>query len=141
VLVDPAISGDAARLGRWEFTASETAAMLAGGPDRGIHLQLPWPASPPAHGKLQLFVRYATRDGRKLQVNRPIEIALPGERPASWTPAERGPALQPAAAPADSWRSAPAETSNRPEAEPARAASPSDEPVSRRPAWSPDRRY
>ena len=47
------------------------------------------PSRPPQHNKLQLFVRYVTADGRKLEATGPVEIALPGERTARWTPAER----------------------------------------------------
>jgi hypothetical protein len=88
VVLDPALAGDAARIARWDFSAAQTAEMIRGGPDRGIYLELPWRAGPPAHDKLTLGVRYTTRDGRKLQVERPIQIAPPGDRSAHWLPAQ-----------------------------------------------------
>ena len=72
---------------RWDFTPAETAALFRRtGNAAAIHLAMGWPAHPPKHRKLQLFVRYVTADGRKLEANQPIEIALPGDRTASWTP-------------------------------------------------------
>ena len=78
VALDPALTGQEARVARWDVTAAEASARLGDGPDRGIHLNLPWPDRPPAHNKLHLFVRYLTSDGRKLQADGLVEVALPG---------------------------------------------------------------
>ena len=77
VVLDPAASGDAARVARWDFSAAETTDLLTGDPDRGIYLTLPWPSGPPAHKDLKMYVRYATRDGRKLQIERPFRLPCP----------------------------------------------------------------
>jgi hypothetical protein len=88
VLLDPALAGEAARVARWDFTATEMAADFRGtGPGRAIQLEMPWPADPPAHGQLYLFVRYTTGDGRRLLAEGPIQIALPGEAPRRWVSA------------------------------------------------------
>ena len=95
VVLDPALEGDAARVARWDFTAAETAAMFRrSGSSRAIHLTTAWPGDPPAHHKLHLFVRYVTADGRKLQADQPIEVALPGDKTARWTPSD-SPARRP----------------------------------------------
>ena len=88
VVLDPALrdeEGKAACVARWDFTAAETAAMFRrSGANRAIHLTMTWPGDPPKHGKLHLFVRYVTADGRKLEADQPIEVALPGEKSARW---------------------------------------------------------
>ncbi|MGW8257985.1 MAG: hypothetical protein ACWGMZ_10905 [Thermoguttaceae bacterium] len=86
-LLDPAKNGEEARVARWDFSAEETARCFRdNGTERGMYLQCPWPANPPEHKRLHLFVRYTTSDGRKLQVDQPIEISLPNEI-ANWIPA------------------------------------------------------
>jgi hypothetical protein len=88
-LLDPALPGDMARVARWDFTTAETAGLFrrtnAGG---AMHLAMAWPKDPPKHNKLHMFVRYTTADGRKVEVNQPVEIALPGDAPTRWTAAE-----------------------------------------------------
>jgi hypothetical protein len=79
-LLDPALSGEQARLARWDFAAAETQGMIRTGSQQGIHLRLPW-VSTPAHDRLKVFVRYTTRDGRKLQAERLIAVALDGPPP------------------------------------------------------------
>jgi hypothetical protein len=89
VLLDPALAADAARVARWDFAAAEMAADFQGtGPGRAIQLEMPWPADPPVHNQLYLFVRYTTSDGRNLQAEGPIRIALPGETSRRWVPAK-----------------------------------------------------
>ena len=79
-LLDPALSGEQARLARWDFAAVETQGMIRTGSQPGIHLRLPWTATP-AHDRLKVYVRYTTRDGRKLQAERLISVALNGPPP------------------------------------------------------------
>ncbi len=89
VLLDPAKTGDMARFARWDFAAGETAKLFRGnGVSRGMYIECPWPGSPPEHSRLHLFVRYTTRDGRKLEVDQPIEVGLPSENISRWTPAD-----------------------------------------------------
>jgi hypothetical protein len=83
VLLDPALKdrdGTALRVARWDFTAAETAALFRrNGARKTIHLTTPWLGDPPAHGNLHLFVRYVTGDGRKLQADTPVVVALPSD--------------------------------------------------------------
>jgi hypothetical protein len=120
VVVDPALTGNSARVARWDFTAAETAAMFrrtnAGA---AIHIDATWSEGRPTHGKLHVFVRYTTADGRKLEADQPIEIALAGEKGLPHTAPDP---------------SAPPETSMGEDA--ARSA----ESVAERPRWSPERR-
>ena len=135
---DPAFAGDAARLARWDFTAAETAGLFRHtGAGAAIHLAMGWPKNPPKHRKLRLYIRYTTADGRPLEANGPIEIALPGDRKARWTPVEapagdggfqqrepRAAAWQPSESSAARIDDAPLRMASRPE----------------RPVWSPERR-
>jgi hypothetical protein len=120
VLYDTELSGEGSRVGRWDFTAAETSALLRPSPDHGIHLILPWNAGPPEHGKLKLFVRYTTEDGRKLQIERPVTVALAHDTPA----------------PSPQRRSSPPEPVEQVPTDPAHTASRPGRPV-----WSPDRTY
>jgi hypothetical protein len=143
VVIDPAISGEAARVARWDFTAEETAAMYRkSGSAEGFHLELRWPDQTAIrHDELRLFVRYTTADGRKLHAEKPIEVALAGGPPPRDATARSTPA----------WRrkeviepqpQTPDFSSSRLES-PAPPPPPSDAPVaqsSRRPTWSPERR-
>jgi hypothetical protein len=100
-LLDPAQSGEQARLARWDFTAAETEQMIHSGAQPGIHLRLPLTAGP-SHDRLKLYVRYTTRDGLKFQAEQAIVLALNSRRPSGEAPssaAER-PAQQMAERPA-----------------------------------------
>lgn len=132
VALDPALDGEAARVARWDFTADETAARFhPTGLGRGLRLQMPWPADPPVHGRLYLFVRYTTGDGRRLQVEGPIRITPPARPAGDWVP------VQPAGAPGGAG--GPAATVRIPSSpSPAPAAAPA-KPKLERPVWSPDR--
>jgi len=133
---DRARKGEAARVARWDFTPAETASLFRrAGSGAAIHLAMAWPANPPKHRKLQLFVRYITGDGRKLEANQSIEIALPGDRTARWTPAD--PPMEREATPA-SWRPNETPTGRIPGPTPY-MASRSVEPKQERPVWSPHR--
>ena len=135
---DPAFEGDAARLARWDFTAAETASLFRRGESgAAIHLAMGWPNHPPKHKNLQLYVRYITADGRQLVTNQPIEVALPGERTARWTPAARR--SQDRDPDAASWR--PNESPiARHDDEPLRMATRPADSLPDRPIWSPERR-
>lgn len=100
VVLDPGLKdeeGKAARVARWDFSAAETTAMFRRtGATGAIHLMMTWPEDPPKHSKLHLFVRYVTADGRKLEANQPIEVALAGVPGPSPHTATRSDASQPA---------------------------------------------
>ena len=112
------------------------------------HLELPWPADPPVHGQLYLFVRYTTSDGRKLQAEGPIEIGLPGQTSRRWVRSKPAPSAPEAGRPADLGepgqaepgriRLTPAARMPAP-ASPSAAAAPT-EPKIEAPVWSPHRR-
>ncbi len=121
-VLDPKLSGQEARVARWNLTAAETAAQLRGGADSGIHLTLPWRNNRPKHAKLHLFVRYVTGDGRKVEADQPIEVVLPSDRAAGWAPAPQG---------ASNWSAADAAAT--------RTADRSSDDAPRRPTWSPER--
>lgn len=120
VVLDPAsldAQGKAARVGRWDFTAAETAALFRRTESsRAVHLAMAWPNEGPKHNKLHVFVRYMTADGRRLETDRAIEVALPGEQQAGWTPG------------------------TLPSIQDAPAAEPSTPRTAGRSRWSPDRR-
>ena len=121
VLIDPELSGEPARVARWDFAADEVAAMHDKTPlGEGIHLEMPWPAAAPRHRRLHLHVRYTTADGRKLEADQEIRVELPGESPG-WTVA---PTMPP-----------PRRTAVRPRR--LRRAAAFTKP--KRPVWSPDR--
>ena len=147
VIIDPAIADETGRVARWDLTAAETARLFGrSGRDRGMQMALRWPAGPPIHSDVLLFVRYTTSDGRMLQADMPMRIDLPEvERPAKntlgWTRAEPSPrvASNPpptairARVPTLAIRpSPPPEVSSETPKEPAVAAG--------RPSWTPDRR-
>ena len=128
VVLDPARQGDAARIARWDFDSSAVQDLLQKSQAaRGIKLELPWPAAPPASSNLKLFVRYETADGRKLQTDRDVLLTPAGQTASRWMP--RPPDRQrPAIAAATSTAALPATAST-------------DQEVAQRPrpTWSPHR--
>ncbi len=145
VVWDTTTPGNATRVARWDFSADEVAAVLRDSdPKEGIRLAMPWPEGRPSHRQLQLFARYTTDAGQKLQADCPIAIALNAQQANNWEPA----LLPGADEPADSTVAAQpmpiiAPRSSSPAAPTGRAA---QGPVSTsatetaRPTWSPDRR-
>jgi hypothetical protein len=82
VIIDPAKSGEAARVARWDFTADEIAPMFAKTPrGEGIQLNLRWPASPPERERLVVFVRFTTAQGDRYEASQSILIDLAGDAP------------------------------------------------------------
>ncbi|MGQ9574707.1 MAG: hypothetical protein ACUVUC_05275 [Thermoguttaceae bacterium] len=169
VLLDRGLPGEAARVARWDLDAQQVAAQFRQMPSgEAIYLELPWPGPPPVHSHLHLFVRYTTRDGRKLEANRELDIALEGQG-GQWREPLRptGPELG-SPAPASAWRPRPLwpapgeDAADRPgedagalplaagtpsKAESSWTADSSNQQVRRRqtarrprPVWSPDRR-
>lgn len=153
VVVDPALEGQAARVARWDFTAEQLATLHRKGAwGEGYHLEMLWPSTAPAHENLQLFVRYVTSDGRKLETQRKIRVAVAGSGNAERTASRRG---VPSASAAPGWQQRPASPSPAP-AEPRRlsarlssptapvsprASAPAPQvPLVARPTWSPERR-
>ncbi|MGE0756385.1 MAG: hypothetical protein AB7O38_05175, partial [Pirellulaceae bacterium] len=92
-LLDPQQAGEAARFAKWEFDAPAVRDQMRDtAKGKGIHLRLPWPAGTPPSGRMHLFVRYVTVDGRKLEADRELFLSLPGQITQRWTPRPAGPA-------------------------------------------------
>ena len=113
-LIDPAMSGEEARLARWDFSAAQSERMVHTGTEPGIHLRLKW-RSLPEHDRLKVFVRYTTRDGRKLQAEQIIAVAT-GDAGVKLDIAARHPDPRDQRQPSDTHSASP-----------------------ERPQWSPDR--
>lgn len=91
VLLDPTKQGESARVARWDLLARDTQQAIQNSTAvKGIQLRLPWPQHAPANNRLQLFVRYVTVDGRKLEANREIFVTLPGQVSQRWMPRSSG---------------------------------------------------
>ncbi len=87
VVLDPSKAGEEARVARWNFDLAATEQKLkTTSAARGIRLQMPWPAAPPANDRLHLFVRYLAADGRQIQTDREIFLTPPGQLSERWTP-------------------------------------------------------
>lgn len=106
-LLDPAEQGDAARVARWDFTAEEVgSAYRRSSLGQGAYLAMLWPNEAPRRDRLHLFVRLTTEDGRKLQIDQPIAVALAEPATRRWASSEggstvEGPALRP---PGSQWK-------------------------------------
>ena len=147
--------GPTARVAMWEFTAAEIAKRFRRtSANKGVYLELPWPDKPPQHKRLRVFVRYTTTDGRELEDQHAIEIALPEGQ--SWSPPSAPQRSLRAAAPAQRLSdgdgqviltppqlSGPAEPEARREQgrreESRRPAANDNKPQAARPTWSPYR--
>jgi hypothetical protein len=154
MIVDPSKTGPQAKLARWDFPAAETAKLFRGsGIARGMYVECPWPDRPPENNRLHLYVRYTTRDGRKLETDQYVEVALPGEKAARWTPAEPEPQPPAArdrgltsyqrsdteAAESDAADSSSDDSQPPPRPRSPRTASRANSPALQRPVWSPER--
>ncbi|HZZ29692.1 MAG TPA: hypothetical protein VFE46_16970 [Pirellulales bacterium] len=74
VVVDPALEGPAARVGRWNFEADDIPQHVRRNHDGGsLQFELPWP-NPPEHSDLRVFVRFTSFEGRRLEANLPIDV-------------------------------------------------------------------
>jgi hypothetical protein len=126
VVLDPALSGEAARIARWDFSPGEVAKLYRKTPlSEGIHLEMVWPEEVPIHSRLHLYVRYTTDDGRKLEADRDIDIDTPALQ-AQWpSPSDPTGQSTPAHPTAEEWqrRESPGpQLPQLPEPEPARTA-------------------
>jgi len=160
VIIDPAIADETGRVARWDLTASETARLFGrSGSTAGMQLALRWPAGPPIHPDVRLYVRYTTSDGRILQADMPMRIDLPQvARPEKdalgWIQAEPSPVvasdLPPPAGtssagtspPRTAFRTRVPTLAIRPSAPPEASSETPKKPavVAERPSWMPYRR-
>jgi len=158
VLIDPAlvprsgITPPEARIARWDYPADAVASMFRKvGGGNAIYIEAPWPDKAPEQKRLLLFVRYTTRDGRKLQNEKgvPLVIRPPEDRTTRNRRPERlQPAVEESTGPVLAEEE-PAVRRERDDAPPADVAATSaedrrDSPRTatrlQRPVWSPDRR-
>jgi outer membrane murein-binding lipoprotein Lpp len=147
VVLDPTREGEQARIARWDFDAAATRQMLAdSAPHGGMKLELPWPATAPAASRLQLFVRYTTPDGRRLQSDREVFVTPAGAALSRWTPRSTDASQAPveiavAAQPLErTGKAASAAPATYRDGEPSAAESSSEEPAKRLwPGWTPER--
>ncbi|NLY03114.1 MAG: hypothetical protein GXY83_44260 [Rhodopirellula sp.] len=145
VVLDPAFSGDAARVARWDFTSDEVARATV---DNGIGLEMAWPQGPPSHGNLQLYVRYQTADGRKLEDSCTIQVSVGSQQADNWVPAlapQSAPHTVPGSSPSHrqpSTEPQPLRTTSRATVSPPGQLQSAVEPAlnADRPVWSPNRR-
>jgi len=87
VLLDPAKTGEEARLARWDLDAEAVGKTLqTDSLDRGLLFRLPWQGALPERSRAHLFVRYVTADGRKVEADREIRVGRPDRVAQSWTP-------------------------------------------------------
>jgi len=87
VVLDPQLTGAAARVARWEFDEPAVRkALKTISTRRGIQLQMNWTENRPQNHRLRLYVRLETPEGAKLQTDREIFVTLPGEVSDRWTP-------------------------------------------------------
>ena len=80
MVIDPELTGAAARVARWDFTAAEAAShyqqtALA----KGFRFQLLWPNKPPEHERVRLYVRFTTPDGRKFEAEHALHLGAHGQ--------------------------------------------------------------
>ncbi len=125
VLLDGNLPADEARVARWDLSAEETASRYRRtSQGEGFYLELPWPEKPPANSHLHLFVRYTACDGRNLETQREIDLALPNKAAEGWKRAGcrryDGGRARDMATEADLARNAPRRTRERPGATRAR---------------------
>ena len=141
-----------------QYTAEEVAARYRrNGTREGIRLEMVWPADPPQHGRLHLFVRYRTDDGRALEADREIHVEGIGVLARRDSPAGDARPLYEANRAAPEWQRKPAPpVENRPAGPLLTAAPPIEAPPRppaasepdprrptpgvQRPVWSPQRR-
>lgn len=127
VVLDPAEEGEAARVARWDFTGEQIASSYRRSAlGEGAYLAMVWPKEAPKHEQLHLFVRLNTDDGRKLQVDQPIQVAVAGSALKKWATSEQpavptGPAL---IRPGSKWqpKDPPEMAQDRPQTQPTEAA-------------------
>ncbi|WP_254512038.1 hypothetical protein [Anatilimnocola floriformis] len=87
VVLDPAKSGDAARIARWNLDEKLVRQRIdRSNSSRGIHLQLPWAGGAPETSEVKLFVRYQTADGRQLEAQHNVILNPSSQASQRWTP-------------------------------------------------------
>jgi hypothetical protein len=80
VVLDPALSGQAARIARWDYKANEMQTHLRSlGNTKGYYFDLYWPGRPPQHSSLEVFIRLKTTAGERFVANQSIQVVAPND--------------------------------------------------------------
>lgn len=75
------------RLGKWEFSAEETAETLEPvGSGQGLHLQLPWQDNLPKTNLVDVYVRFTDDQGITMVNHRQIHLRKSSPGQSTWTP-------------------------------------------------------
>jgi hypothetical protein len=87
VVLDPAKTGEHARIGKWEWNATEVRqqALQSGG--KKLALEIPWQNQYPENSELALFIRYETPQGERVEKQHNLQVQLPGQQlvESGWT--------------------------------------------------------
>ncbi len=85
VVMDPTLSGAAARVARWNFTEEDAAAHHRPGTE-ALRFDLRWPERLPQNPNLKLYVRFTRADGQKFDAEQDLRVAIPSRTAAAdWT--------------------------------------------------------
>ncbi|MDP6446279.1 MAG: hypothetical protein QGG36_07430 [Pirellulaceae bacterium] len=142
VVLDPSQELSAARVARWDFTKEQVSAALRHtGSEPVIRLEGTWPKRPPKNGRIHVFARYSTSDGRYLETKHIVQIETADAHSARWTP--RAPQRAPSAQSRSVANERPAQfeppTASPLDAPIADPAAPGAPASARRLPWSPTR--
>ena len=86
IVLDPAREGDAAKMGRWQYSASEVQSKFQPiGSEQGIHLQLPWNGPDPTADRVIVFALFKFTDGRQVMGEKEILVSGESSHKTVWT--------------------------------------------------------
>lgn len=87
VVLDPARTGNAARISRRDYSANEVKSKLQlSGKHQGIHLTMPWNGPDPEADRVIVFARYTFPDGRQVIGEKTIFVSSEGGLRTVWAP-------------------------------------------------------
>ena len=86
VLLDPARSGEDARLGRWDLSIEQVRERFKTSPLNSYHIPLTWQEKQPLGADVAVFVRVFVDDDGKLETNAMLPLAETNEASAEWIP-------------------------------------------------------
>ena len=85
VALNPSLSGDDARIARWDVTPEQVERQIQEAPQPdGILFELGWPEDKPAGDIIDVFVRMEDESGHRLQTRQQVQMNAP--RYALWSP-------------------------------------------------------